>query len=140
MAAQGTGADQPSAAQIEITERAAAAAEPPVPDDCSMATVLPARMPGAARDDAALASCAEMRLLEVLHFNSEPPSAQVKGGAAIQMLQRARLRQRQWLWALRPIRSGIFDHGDAFEWPQCGCLSTVRLAPQYAVVGQSPDR
>ena len=29
---------------------------------------------------------------------------------------------------------------DACEWPQCGCLSTVRLAPRHVVVGQSPDR
>ena len=29
---------------------------------------------------------------------------------------------------------------DACEWPQCGCLSTVRLAPHHVVVGQSPDR
>ena len=29
---------------------------------------------------------------------------------------------------------------DACEWPQCGCLSTVRLAPHLVVVGQSPDR
>jgi hypothetical protein len=36
------------------------------------------------------------------------------------------------------------DHGylttDACEWPQYGCLSTVRLAPHHVVVGHSPDR
>ena len=29
---------------------------------------------------------------------------------------------------------------DVCEWPQCGCLSTVRLAPHHVVVGHSPDR
>ena len=29
---------------------------------------------------------------------------------------------------------------DACEWPQCGCLSTVRLATHHVVVWQSPDR
>eukprot|EP00966_Prymnesium_polylepis_P326527 7382440-Prymnesium_polylepis.1 len=81
-------------------EDAAAAAEPPVPEGCSTATVLPALMPGAARDDATRASCAEMHLLEVLHFDCEPPSTQVKGGAAIPMPQRARNRHRQRLQAL----------------------------------------
>jgi hypothetical protein len=76
-------------------EVAAAAAEHPVPEGCSSATVLPLLMPGAARADVAPASCVEMHLLEVLHFDCEPPSAQVKGGAAIQIPQRARLRQRQ---------------------------------------------
>ena len=41
-------------------------------------------------------------------------------------------------------RDAQSDHGylttDACEWPQCGCLSTVRLAPHHAAVGQSPDR
>eukprot|EP00966_Prymnesium_polylepis_P012688 291303-Prymnesium_polylepis.1 len=58
------------------TEEAAAAAEPPVPEKCSSATVLPPLMPGAARADVAPASCAEMHLLEVPHFDSEPPPAQ----------------------------------------------------------------
>ena len=26
------------------------------------------------------------------------------------------------------------------KWSQCGCLNTVRLAPNHLVVGQSPDR
>ena len=81
-------------------EEAAAAAKPPVPEGCSMATVLPFLMPGAAHHDAEPASLAEMHLLEVLHFDSEPPSAQVKGGAAMRMPQRARLRHRQRLRAL----------------------------------------
>ena len=84
-------------------EIAAAAAEPPVPEGCSSATVLPPLMPGAARADVAPASCAEMHLLEVLHFDSEPPSAQVKGGAAIRMPQHARHRHRQRLRALPPL-------------------------------------
>ena len=29
---------------------------------------------------------------------------------------------------------------DACEWPQCECLSTVRLAPLHVMVGQSSDR
>jgi hypothetical protein len=41
-------------------------------------------------------------------------------------------------------RDARSDHGylttDACEWPQCGCLSTVRLYPHHVVVGQSPDR
>ena len=83
-------------------EIAAAAAEPPVPEGCSSATVLPPLIPGAARADVAPASCVEMHLLEVLHFDCEPPSAQVKGGAAIQIPQRARLRQQQRQRALPP--------------------------------------
>jgi hypothetical protein len=40
----------------------------------------------------------------------------------------------------RAQRDARSEHGylttDACEWPQCGCLSTVRLAPRHVVVEQ----
>jgi hypothetical protein len=65
------------------------------PRAAQMATVLPFLMPVAAHHDAAPASLAEMHLLEVLHFDSEPPPAQAKGGPAIAMRQHARLRHQR---------------------------------------------
>jgi hypothetical protein len=45
---------------------------------------------------------------------------------------------------LRRVNTGLTmstsEVTDACEWSQCGCLSTVKLAPHHVVVGQSPDR
>ena len=76
--------------------------------------------------------CCHARFNEPIYEQSSTVQRRLLG----RMLRRAPGRTR----AQRRARS---EHGylttDAYEWPQCECLSTVRLTPHHVVVGQSPD-